>query len=189
MEVKGTKVGIEMDGPSHFVNRESTGSTPLKRRQVSSLDDVHIVSVLYWEWDKLEMDRAKKQLFQAAVLAAIPPGVPEARKQPNSDKNPKRNKVVIDDNDGDGGGLTVTRTQATLIANAAKKMNVSTTKLKTAKWKETKATTTKSRRMCPRRWRGQQNQVSQRQMLPGRQIGLRQRRRIRARRQRQGRLC
>jgi hypothetical protein len=59
VEVNGEKVGIEVDGPSHFINQEATGSTLLKRRQVSTLDDVYIVSVPYWEWDRFGTDHAK----------------------------------------------------------------------------------------------------------------------------------
>jgi hypothetical protein len=68
VEVNGIKVGIEVDGPSHFVNREPTGSTLLKRRQVSTLDGIHIVSVPYREWDKLGNDHAKKQMYLRAKL-------------------------------------------------------------------------------------------------------------------------
>jgi hypothetical protein len=63
VEVNGEKIGIEVDGPYHFVNQEPTGSTLLKRRQVSTLDNIPIVSVPYWEWDKLGNDRAKKQMY------------------------------------------------------------------------------------------------------------------------------
>jgi len=61
VEVNGMKVGIEVDGPSHFINQEPTGSTLLKRRQVSTLDDIRITSVPYWEWDEFGKDRVKKQ--------------------------------------------------------------------------------------------------------------------------------
>jgi hypothetical protein len=47
-------VGIEVDGPCHFINQEPTGSTLLKRRQVNNLDDMCIVSVLYWSGASLE---------------------------------------------------------------------------------------------------------------------------------------
>jgi hypothetical protein len=63
VEVNGMKVGIEVDGPSHFINQEATGSTLLKRRQVSTLDDIRITSVPYWEWNKLGKDRVKKQQY------------------------------------------------------------------------------------------------------------------------------
>jgi hypothetical protein len=68
VEVNGIKVGIEVDGPSHFVNQEPTGSTLLKRRQVSTLDYIRIVSVPYWEWNKFGNDSAKKQDYLRAKL-------------------------------------------------------------------------------------------------------------------------
>jgi hypothetical protein len=68
VEVNGMKVGIEVDGPSHFVNREPTGSTLLKRRQVNTLDNIQIISVPYWEWDRFGTDRAKKQDYLLSML-------------------------------------------------------------------------------------------------------------------------
>jgi hypothetical protein len=43
VKVNGMKVGIEVDGPSHFVNQEPTGSALLKRRQVNTLDGICII--------------------------------------------------------------------------------------------------------------------------------------------------
>jgi hypothetical protein len=68
VEVKGMKVGIEVDGPTHFVNQEPTGSTLLKRRQVNNLDGIRIVSVPYWEWDELGKGHAKKQDYLRSKL-------------------------------------------------------------------------------------------------------------------------
>jgi hypothetical protein len=62
------KVGIEVDGPYHFMNQEPTGSTLLKRRQVSILDGIRIVSVPYWEWNKLGRDCVKKQQYLRVKL-------------------------------------------------------------------------------------------------------------------------
>ena len=53
VEVNGKKVGIDVDGPSHFLGRNPTGSTILKHRQVTTLDGIPVVSVPYWEWKKL----------------------------------------------------------------------------------------------------------------------------------------
>jgi hypothetical protein len=71
VEVNGIKVGIEVDGPSHFINREPTGSTLLKRRQVNKLDDIRIVSVPYWEWNKLGKDSVKKQQYLQSKLGLV----------------------------------------------------------------------------------------------------------------------
>jgi hypothetical protein len=68
VKVNGMKVGIEVDGPYHFMNQEPTGSTLLKRRQVNTLDGILIVSVPYWEWNKLGNDHAKKQQYLRAKL-------------------------------------------------------------------------------------------------------------------------
>jgi hypothetical protein len=68
VEVNGEKVGIEVDGPSHFINREPTGNTLLKHRQVSTLDNVQIISVPYWEWDEFGTDCVKKQDYLRAKL-------------------------------------------------------------------------------------------------------------------------
>jgi hypothetical protein len=72
VQVNGEKVGIEVDGPSHFVNREATGSTLLKHRQVNNLDDIRIVSVPYWEWGEFGKDRAKKQQYLLSKLGLHP---------------------------------------------------------------------------------------------------------------------
>jgi hypothetical protein len=68
VEVNGMKVGIEVDGPTHFMNQEPTGSTLLKRRQVNTLDDIRIVSVPYWEWNKFGKGHAKKQQYLHSKL-------------------------------------------------------------------------------------------------------------------------
>jgi hypothetical protein len=68
VEVNGIKVGIEVDGPSHFMNQEPKGSTLLKRRQVNNLDDIPIISVPHWEWQKLGSDYLKKQIYLRSIL-------------------------------------------------------------------------------------------------------------------------
>ena len=65
VKVNGKTVGVEVDGPSHFIGkgRSPTGSTILKRRQVPSIDGMELVSVPYWEWNnKYDNDRVKRQL-------------------------------------------------------------------------------------------------------------------------------
>ena len=70
VKVNGKEVGIEVDGPSHFLGRSGspTGSTILKRRQVTTLDGISIVSVPYWEWNKLNKDSEKKQQYLRDLL-------------------------------------------------------------------------------------------------------------------------
>jgi hypothetical protein len=73
VEVNGEKICIEVDGPYHFMNQEPTGSTLLKRRQVSTLDGMRIVSVPYWDWDKFGLeDHTKKQQYLRSKLGLHP---------------------------------------------------------------------------------------------------------------------
>jgi hypothetical protein len=71
VEVNGKRVCIEVDGPSHFIIREPTGSTLLKRRQVNNLGKNQIISVPYWEWNELGTDRRKKQEYLRCKLGLI----------------------------------------------------------------------------------------------------------------------
>ena len=61
VEVNGKQVGVEVDGPYHFIGRQPKGRTVLKHRQVPNLDDISLVSVPYWEWNKAKHDCQKKQ--------------------------------------------------------------------------------------------------------------------------------
>eukprot|EP00985_Skeletonema_marinoi_P019753 scaffold11435_cov98-Skeletonema_marinoi.AAC.2 len=58
VEVNGKQVGIEVDGPHHFIgkSRSPLARTILKRRQVPLIDGIELVSVPYWKWDKLGKD-------------------------------------------------------------------------------------------------------------------------------------
>ncbi|KAL7549934.1 hypothetical protein ACHAWF_013189 [Thalassiosira exigua] len=66
--IDGEKIGIEVDGPSHFAGRKPTGPTLLKRRQVTSLDGIRVVYVPYWEWDRMKKDSNKKQAYLRSLL-------------------------------------------------------------------------------------------------------------------------
>ncbi|KAL7530256.1 hypothetical protein ACHAXR_003391, partial [Thalassiosira sp. AJA248-18] len=68
VEVNGRKVGVEVDGPSHFIGRKPTGSTALKRRQIANVEGIMLVSVPYWKWDELGQDRRKKQNYLRSLL-------------------------------------------------------------------------------------------------------------------------
>ena len=48
MKWGGERLGIEVDGPFHFVDRAPNGATLLKRRQLRHLG-WRLVSVPYWE--------------------------------------------------------------------------------------------------------------------------------------------
>ena len=70
VEVDDKTVGIEVDGPYHFIGRGRSpiGSTILKRRQVPSIDGIELVSVPYWEWRKLGKNKSKKQDYLRRLL-------------------------------------------------------------------------------------------------------------------------
>ena len=68
VEVNGNTIGVEVDGPSHFIDREPTGNTLLKRREVTNLDDIQLVSVPYWEWNDVKDDDTKKQGYLRSLL-------------------------------------------------------------------------------------------------------------------------
>ncbi|EJK51101.1 hypothetical protein THAOC_29762, partial [Thalassiosira oceanica] len=63
----GRKVAVEVDGPSHFIDRRPTGSTTLKHRQVERLDHIEVVSVPYWEWDKLKNSEMKQHYLRVKL--------------------------------------------------------------------------------------------------------------------------
>ena len=69
VEIKGTKIGVEVDGPSHFIDREPNGSTLLKRMQVGAIDEIPLVSSIpYVEWDNFGKDEGKKQQFLQSMF-------------------------------------------------------------------------------------------------------------------------
>ena len=70
VKVNGKTIGVEVDGPSHFMGRSKspTGRTIMKRRQVPSIDGIKLLSVPYWEWDKLGNEQAKKQEYLRELL-------------------------------------------------------------------------------------------------------------------------
>ena len=70
VEVNGKKIGVEVDGPTHFIGRNPSGSTILKHRQVTNLDGVQVVSVPYWEWNKLGKNSEMKQQYLRSLLSS-----------------------------------------------------------------------------------------------------------------------
>ena len=67
-EVNGKKIGVEVDGPTHFIGRNPNGSTILKHRQITNLDNIPVVSVPYWDWNKFRKDSDKKQQYLRHLL-------------------------------------------------------------------------------------------------------------------------
>ena len=63
VDVYRQRIGIEVDGPTHFIDKIPTGNTILKGRQMFSVDGIPIVSVPYWDWNKLGNDSIKKQEY------------------------------------------------------------------------------------------------------------------------------
>jgi len=61
--VNGTSIGLEVDGPHHFVNRNPTGSTIIKHRQVAAIDGMPFISIPYWEWNDLGQSSFDKQQY------------------------------------------------------------------------------------------------------------------------------
>jgi len=63
----GRRVAVEVDGPSHFIQRLPAGSTTLKHRQVERLDGIEVVSVPYWEWDELKNSVVKQHYLRTKL--------------------------------------------------------------------------------------------------------------------------
>ena len=73
---RGKRVGVEVDGPSHFVGREPTGAMLLKRRQLRHLG-WRLVSGLYWKWDQAA-GLGRRGEYLSSLLGALGPGEPPA---------------------------------------------------------------------------------------------------------------
>ena len=67
VDVDGKQLGVEVDGPFHFVGRKPTGSTILKRRQVFEADEIPVVSLPYWELNGLESTYEKQGYLYAKL--------------------------------------------------------------------------------------------------------------------------
>jgi hypothetical protein len=67
IEINGKKIGIEVDGPSHFINKQPNGRTAMKRRQITSIDDIILVSVPYWEWNENRTSSDKQKYLRALL--------------------------------------------------------------------------------------------------------------------------
>ena len=70
VQINSKIVGIDVDGPYHFFGRRPNGRTLLKRRQVSAIDGIPLLSVPYWEWNK-SRDRAYKRKYLQSLLKSF----------------------------------------------------------------------------------------------------------------------
>lgn len=71
IEINGTQIGVEVDGPYHFIGKTLDGSTLLKQRQILSIDKLPLVSLPYWEWNELGTDRDRKQQYLRSLLESF----------------------------------------------------------------------------------------------------------------------
>jgi hypothetical protein len=91
VRVGGRDVGIEVDGPRHFLGRAPTGRTLLKRRQLRAAD-LALVAVPYWDWNSMPEGRreaAQPQLrreYMAGRLEAELHGAISAREILDGDR-------------------------------------------------------------------------------------------------------
>ena len=65
--VNGKNIGLEVDGPHHFVGKQPTGSTILKHRQVVAIDRIPLVSLPYWELNDLKQSEGKQQYLRTKL--------------------------------------------------------------------------------------------------------------------------
>lgn len=68
VEVNGRMVGIEMDGPYHFLGRKPNGSTILKRRQCVNVEGIELACIPYWDWDPKKKDHDRKRSYLRWLL-------------------------------------------------------------------------------------------------------------------------
>lgn len=71
VQVDGQNIGVEVDGPYHFIGREPLGKTILKRRQVISIDGIPIVSLPFWAWQTVGHSGARKKEYLRRMLLGI----------------------------------------------------------------------------------------------------------------------
>ena len=67
VNVNGSSIGLEVDGPHHFIGIQPTGSTILKHRQVASIDRIPVVSLPYWELNDLRQSVDRQQYLRAKL--------------------------------------------------------------------------------------------------------------------------
>ena len=71
VEINGKTIGVEVYGPSHCIGYHPSGPTQLKQRQICKIDEIAVVSVPYWEWNKFGKDRSKKQTYLQSLFDSV----------------------------------------------------------------------------------------------------------------------
>lgn len=61
---------IEIDWEKRFTGRKPTGKTVLRRRQITRLEGINLLSIPYWEWDRCAhgKDPNQKQVYLRSLL-------------------------------------------------------------------------------------------------------------------------
>jgi hypothetical protein len=67
VEIDGKTVGIEVDGPSHFIGSKPDGGTVLKHRQVANNDKMPLISIPYYEWNELKSQADREQYLRSKL--------------------------------------------------------------------------------------------------------------------------
>ena len=67
VEINSEKIGIEVDGPCHFIGRDPDGAMMLKQRQITTIDMLQLISIPYWEWNELKTHEDKHQYLRSKL--------------------------------------------------------------------------------------------------------------------------
>jgi RAP domain/FAST kinase-like protein, subdomain 1 len=97
---QGERIGVEVDGPFHFVGSPSSqspnGATLLKRRQLRALEGWKLVAIPYWEWEEIEKEGSnmkrteKRQMYLQKLLDEAIVRSSDAHVQGRTDSNAKK---------------------------------------------------------------------------------------------------
>ncbi len=70
VEWRDERLGVEVDGPSHFVGREPNGTTLLKRRQLRHLG-WRLVSATHWKWEWLQTPAHRSEYLASSLGLSV----------------------------------------------------------------------------------------------------------------------
>ncbi len=70
VEWRGERVGVEVNGPSHFIGHDPNSATLLKRRQLRHLG-WRLASVPYWEWNEVEVSSQRAEEYLTSRLEGL----------------------------------------------------------------------------------------------------------------------